>query len=182
MLLVCRVFFCLRRSRRSCFCARVRGFVSLAFAVSFRWRPRFRFAGIRGFVSLASAISFRFAGVAPVRGGTYFSLPPQRKVGKRKRAHTASPCHYPRALHVPTLHTATRQSMRVANALRDASPASITRTRAARVEASPPICGKRCVARRTTRVGARNVFWQEHSVSRRESLHTVCRKGARAKR
>jgi hypothetical protein len=23
--------------------------------------------------------------VAPVRGGTYFSLPPQRKVGKRKR-------------------------------------------------------------------------------------------------
>jgi hypothetical protein len=28
---------------------------------------------------------------APVRGGTYFSLPPQRKVGKRKRAQTASP-------------------------------------------------------------------------------------------
>ncbi|CAG9263866.1 exported hypothetical protein [Paraburkholderia caribensis] len=25
------------------------------------------------------------SGVAPVRGGTYFSLPPQGKVGKRKR-------------------------------------------------------------------------------------------------
>ncbi|WP_238270437.1 hypothetical protein, partial [Paraburkholderia terrae] len=35
-----------------------------------RWRPRF--------VIGASS-------VAPVRGGTYFSLPPQRKVGKRKR-------------------------------------------------------------------------------------------------
>jgi hypothetical protein len=33
--------------------------------------------------SLASAISYRFAGVAPVRGGTYFSLQRQRKVGKR---------------------------------------------------------------------------------------------------
>jgi len=37
-----------------------------------------------------SLLSWWFAGVAPVRGGTYFSLPPQRKVGKRKRAHTAS--------------------------------------------------------------------------------------------
>jgi hypothetical protein len=36
-------------------------------------------------LSLASAICFWFASVAPVRGGTYFSLPPQRKVGKRKR-------------------------------------------------------------------------------------------------
>jgi len=35
--------------------------------------------------SLASAFCFWFASVAPVRGGTYFSLPPQRKVGKRKR-------------------------------------------------------------------------------------------------
>ncbi|WP_156132344.1 hypothetical protein [Paraburkholderia terrae] len=35
--------------------------------------------------SLASAWRLRGAGVAPVRGGTYFSLPPQRKVGKRKR-------------------------------------------------------------------------------------------------
>ena len=33
----------------------------------------------------ASAICLRASSVAPVRGGTYFSLPPQRKVGKRKR-------------------------------------------------------------------------------------------------
>ncbi|WP_148654311.1 hypothetical protein [Paraburkholderia caribensis] len=36
----------------------------------FRWHPRFALPA---------------SGVAPVRGGTYFSLPPQRKVGKRKR-------------------------------------------------------------------------------------------------
>jgi hypothetical protein len=35
-----------------------------------RWHPRFAIGA---------------SGVAPVRGGTYFSLPPQRKVGKRKR-------------------------------------------------------------------------------------------------
>ena len=28
---------------------------------------------------------YRSISVAPVRGGTYFSLPPQREVGKRKR-------------------------------------------------------------------------------------------------
>jgi hypothetical protein len=49
-----------------------------------------RFAGIRVTVfvfalSLASAFCLRASRVAPVRGGTYFSLPPQRKVGKRKR-------------------------------------------------------------------------------------------------
>ncbi|CAG9242762.1 hypothetical protein PCAR4_1200030 [Paraburkholderia caribensis] len=37
------------------------------------------------FFLLASALCLWFASVAPVRGGTYFSLPPQRKVGKRKR-------------------------------------------------------------------------------------------------
>jgi hypothetical protein len=37
-----------------------------------------------------SLFSYWFISVAPVRGGTYFSLPPQRKVGKRKRAQTAS--------------------------------------------------------------------------------------------
>ncbi|MFM0023585.1 hypothetical protein, partial [Paraburkholderia azotifigens] len=31
--------------------------------------------------SLASALCCRASSVAPVRGGTYFSLPPQRKVG-----------------------------------------------------------------------------------------------------
>jgi hypothetical protein len=35
--------------------------------------------------TLASALCLRVSRVAPVRGGTYFSLPPQRKVGKRKR-------------------------------------------------------------------------------------------------
>ena len=39
---------------------------------------------------LASALCLRASRVAPVRGGTYFSLPPQRKVGKRKRLHTAN--------------------------------------------------------------------------------------------
>jgi hypothetical protein len=41
-----------------------------------RWYSRF---------ALASAFCLRASSVAPVRGGTYFSLPPQRKVGKRKR-------------------------------------------------------------------------------------------------
>ncbi|CAN7360317.1 hypothetical protein [Paraburkholderia sp. SIMBA_054] len=36
-------------------------------------------------LALASALCLRASSVAPVRGGTYFSLPPQRKVGKRKR-------------------------------------------------------------------------------------------------
>jgi hypothetical protein len=36
----------------------------------FRWHPRYDVC---------------HSSVAPVRGGTYFSLPPQRKVGKRKR-------------------------------------------------------------------------------------------------
>ncbi|CAG9258898.1 hypothetical protein PCAR4_450121 [Paraburkholderia caribensis] len=43
-------------------------------------------AGIGRLVfALASAFCLRASRVAPVRGGTYFSLPPQRKVGKRKR-------------------------------------------------------------------------------------------------
>jgi hypothetical protein len=33
-------------------------------------------------LDLASALCCRASGVAPVRGGTYFSLPPQRKVGE----------------------------------------------------------------------------------------------------
>jgi hypothetical protein len=40
--------------------------------------------GVSAF-ALASACCLRPSSVAPVRGGTYFSLPPQRKVGKRKR-------------------------------------------------------------------------------------------------
>jgi hypothetical protein len=58
--------------------------------LSLRWHPRFVFVlqallvGVLAF-ALASAIRLRASSVAPVRGGTYFSLPPQRKVGKRKR-------------------------------------------------------------------------------------------------
>ncbi|CAG9230498.1 hypothetical protein PSAB6_520002 [Paraburkholderia sabiae] len=44
------------------------------------------------FAALASAISYRFISVAPVRGGTYFSLQRQRKVGKRKPLQTSSAC------------------------------------------------------------------------------------------
>ncbi|MFP3558607.1 hypothetical protein SB861_49300, partial [Paraburkholderia sp. SIMBA_049] len=48
-----------------------------AFCLSCFMRCRF---GVLVF-ALASAICLRASGVAPVRGGTYFSLPPQRKVG-----------------------------------------------------------------------------------------------------
>src|SRR5690349_14966284 len=67
-------------------------------------------------LSLASAICFRASGVAPVRGGTYFSLPPQRKVGKRKRLTPPILDVYPRAPNVPTLHTPVPRLILVANA------------------------------------------------------------------
>src|SRR5689334_24753378 len=73
----------------------------------------------RGLFSLASAWRLRGAGVAPVRGGTYFSLPPQRKVGKRKRLTPPILDVCPRAPNVPTLHTATPLSVCVANALNE---------------------------------------------------------------
>ncbi|MGE8472916.1 MAG: hypothetical protein ACN6QC_16810, partial [Paraburkholderia hospita] len=62
----CLVFWPLRRHPRVAFVLHVSLFGVLAFA-------------------LASAYCLRASHVAPVRGGTYFSLPPQRKVGKRKR-------------------------------------------------------------------------------------------------
>jgi hypothetical protein len=67
-------------SRRGLFgvCALLRGHLPLAFCVLAA--P----VGVSAF-ALASAICLRASSVAPVRGGTYFSLPPQRKVGKRKR-------------------------------------------------------------------------------------------------
>ncbi|WP_229514587.1 hypothetical protein [Paraburkholderia terrae] len=55
--------FALAFARRCLLCKR---FVFLLL----RWHPRY---------------SVCHSSVAPVRGGTYFSLPPQRKVGKRKR-------------------------------------------------------------------------------------------------
>ena len=67
------------------------------------------FVGIRG---LAFCWHPRFvigaSSVAPVRGGTYFSLPPQRKVGKRKRLTPPArvPIHGP-----PTSPSFTRQHL-----------------------------------------------------------------------
>jgi len=73
------------------------------FASGLRWHPRFAFVlqalPLCGAAPALSATAGWFASglrwhprygvcrssVAPVRGGTYFSLPPQRKVGKRKR-------------------------------------------------------------------------------------------------
>jgi len=52
-------------------------------------------------VSLASAVSYRFASVAPVRGGTYFSLQRQRKVGKRKPLQTSGASQDNATAHVP---------------------------------------------------------------------------------
>src|SRR5690349_4135897 len=56
------------------------------------------------------------SGVAPVRGGTYFSLPPQRKVGKRKRLTPPVLDVCPRAPNGPTLHTPVPWLVLVANA------------------------------------------------------------------
>jgi hypothetical protein len=54
-----------------------------------RWHPRYVFVlhalPLWVAFALASACCLLASSVAPVRGGTYFSLPPQRKVGKRKR-------------------------------------------------------------------------------------------------
>ena len=64
---------------------------------------------------VASAICFRYSRVAPVRGGTYFLC--RRKESKqRKRAHTASPCAYPRAPNVPVFHTPALRFFFVASA------------------------------------------------------------------
>jgi hypothetical protein len=52
----------------------------------FGWHPRIRIGASR---------------VAPVRGGTYFSLPRQRKVGKRKPLQTSGACQDNGTAHVP---------------------------------------------------------------------------------
>src|SRR5690349_3210826 len=77
-----------------------------------RWHLRFAFC-----FALASAMRYLASRVAPVRGGTYFSLPPQRKVGKRKRFTPPALDVCPRAPNVPTLHTITHFFTFVANAL-----------------------------------------------------------------
>src|SRR5690242_5821737 len=87
---------------------------------------------------LASALRERASRVAPVRGGTYFSLPPQRKVGKRKRLT-------PPSLFLPEgpqrVLRFTRQlscSRPLPAPLRCASPASRSRTSAGRARQPPP--------------------------------------------
>ena len=130
--------------------------------------------------SLASAMRFLDSCVAPVRGGTYFSLPPQRKVGKRKRANTVSPSSYPRAPNVPGLHLAACQPVCVANVTANASPAPCTRTTANHAGRVSSPCGKRCVGCRAAHASARTgkpiaVRWFPVRCGGRP---TVCRMGA----
>ncbi|WP_204117543.1 hypothetical protein, partial [Paraburkholderia sp. C35] len=62
----------------------------LVFSCLRRWGLGFAFAGVRFLLVVwHPRFGVSTSCVAPVRGGTYFSLPPQRKVGKRKRANTA---------------------------------------------------------------------------------------------
>jgi hypothetical protein len=103
----------------------------------------------------------------------------RRKESKqRKRAHTASPNFYPRALHVPRLHTATRSRALVAIA----SNKGLTHLRVScsgqHLRQSNAHLRQTCAGCCTTSVRAQNVFWQARDVSRRECLHTVCRKWA----
>jgi hypothetical protein len=80
----------------------------------FAWASAMRFCGAGVAVARlpfawASAMRFCGAGVAPVRGGTYFSLQRQRKVGKRKPLTPLAPVptHGP-----PTSPHCTRQRSR----------------------------------------------------------------------
>jgi hypothetical protein len=77
----------------------------------------FGFGGLP--VSLASAICFRFISVAPVRGGTPFSLLLQRKGGKRKQLTPSRPAQGQR----PRREGASRMPAQAANytAFADAS-------------------------------------------------------------
>src|ERR1700756_3924519 len=132
--------------------------------------------------SLASARCLRASSVAPVRGGTYFSLPPQRKVGKRKRLTPPALVliHGP-----PTSPRFTRQHFcsRALPTLRtSASPTSNTRTKASGSEWYVPprwqtVCRlSRRIAWRSYRVG--RVRYRSE-VRRVEHLgrHTVCHLG-----
>ncbi|SIT35664.1 membrane hypothetical protein [Paraburkholderia piptadeniae] len=95
--------------------------------------------------ALASAYAPRGAGVAPVRGGTYFSLQRQRRVSKRKPLTPPMLDRYPRALNVPILHTAAGCLMFVAIVLAK-SLTLFMRLVAARDDEDPaPLCGKLCV-------------------------------------
>ena len=152
-----------------------------------RWYPRYAFVlqaspfGVLVF-SLASAFCYRASSVAPVRGGTYFSLPPQRKVGKRKRL--TPPARV--LVHGPS--TSPRFTRRCPGwcslpTLRmNASPASNTRTRASGSEwYVPPRWQTVCRL-------SRRIAWRSYmagrvryrsEVRRVEHLgrHTVCHLG-----
>jgi len=135
-------------------------------------------------LALASAICLRASSVAPVRGGTYFSLPPQRKVGKRKRLTpparvlihgppTSLRCTWQRpcSRSLPTLRTS-------------ASPASNTRTRTGGSEWYVPprwqtVCRlSRRIAWRSYRV-ERVRYWSGVRRVCLYGLHTVCHLGGR---
>jgi hypothetical protein len=64
---------------------------ALVLAACLRWWALLDLVAFAALVRLCacgvglSLISWWSISVAPVRGSTYFSLPPQRKVGKRKR-------------------------------------------------------------------------------------------------
>jgi hypothetical protein len=165
--------FCLRRWEGVCCCAfcLLRGHPRCAFAaraLQFCARP------LR-----ASGLRLRGAGVAPVRGGTYFSLQRQRKVGKRKPLTPPVLVLTQRAPNVPTLSTAAHSLTRAANALTSASPTSHIRTRNSHLACSKPPCGKLCVGRRTAQdtIGPRWVSFRALPYTARYPTHR-CRKGA----
>src|SRR6266702_7191474 len=136
---------------------------------------------VRAF-ELASALCLRASSVAPVRGGTYFSLPPQRKVGKRKRLTPPARVfiHGP-----PTSPRFTRQCpgwCSLPTLRTNASPASNTRTRASSSEwYVPPRWQTVCRL-------PRRIEWRSYRVecmryrsgvrrARHYDLHTVCHLG-----
>ncbi|MBN3755970.1 hypothetical protein G3N95_23705 [Paraburkholderia sp. Tr-20389] len=131
--------------------------------------------------SLASALCLWFAGVAPVRGGTYFSLQRQRKVGKRK---PLTPLAFVLACGPPTgpaLHTATHRFAPVASA----SNRRITHSnhpQAARGSdpSAPPRWQTVCSLSRRMRwryYDTEPAFQSGVVHFHRDSLHTVCHLG-----
>ena len=132
--------------------------------------------------ALASALCLRASSVAPVRGGTYFSLPPQRKVGKRKRLTPPArvPIHGPPTSPSFTRQCPSRCSLPTPRTI--ASPASSTSTTASGSEwYVPPRWQTVCRL-------SRRIAWRFYRVERMRyrsglrrvryySLHTVCHLG-----
>ncbi|BCZ79619.1 hypothetical protein PTKU64_32940 [Paraburkholderia terrae] len=71
--------------------------------------------GLLGF-ALASAICFACFKRRPCAGRHLLFFAAAKKSRQKKAANTASPCSYPRAPNVPTLHMEVPWSMLVANA------------------------------------------------------------------